>query len=265
MPKATVNGVELHYEDEGDGPALLLISGLGGNRLAWATVVPQFRDRYRCITFDNRGVGESEVPAGPYTIDQMADDAAALIDHLGLDTVSAVGWSMGGSILQSLLIRHGSKLNRAVLLSTLPSYTDIQSGWLDALLALSEAEVDPLARGIVGMPWAFTPQILANHSRAFEFAQLAQQNPYPTSFEGYAAQAAAIRVYDSRPELPNVATPTLVLVGAEDILSPVHQAAEIAALIPEAKLVVLPRGGHAMVLEYQPDTLREISAFLEAG
>jgi pimeloyl-ACP methyl ester carboxylesterase len=147
----------------------------------------------------------------------------------------------------------------------LPSYTDIQSGWLDALLALSEAEVDPLARGIVGMPWAFTPQILANHSRAFEFAQLAQQNPYPTSFEGYAAQAAAIRVYDSRPELPNVATPTLVLVGAEDILSPVHQAAEIAALIPEAKLVVLPRGGHAMVLEYQPDTLREISAFLEAG
>lgn len=264
MPKATVNGVELHYEDEGDGPPLLLISGLGANRLSWATVVPELCDRYRCITFDNRGVGESEVTTGPYTIDQMGDDAAALIDHLGLDAVSAVGWSMGGSILQSLLIRHGSKLNRTVLLSTLPSYTDVQSGWVDALLALREADVDPLAQGIVGMPWAFTPQVLANHSKTFEFAQLAQQNPYPTSPEGFAAQAAAIRVYDSRPQLPTVATPTLVLVGAEDILTPVEQSAEIAALIPGAKLVVLPRGGHAMVLEYQPDTLREISAFLAA-
>ena len=262
MSDVTVNGIRLAYEEEGTGPPLLLISGLGANRLSWATVVPLLKDAFRCITFDNRGTGQSDVPPGPYAIDQMADDAAALIDALGIAPVAAVGWSMGGSILQSLLINHRERVRRAVLLSTLPAYTDLQHGWLDAGLALRRAGVDPLAQGIAGMPWGFTPRILADHTRAFKAAQLGAQNPYPTSYEGFAAQGQAIRVYDSRPRLPTVATPTLVLVGAEDVLTPVHQSVEIAALIPGARLTVLPRGGHAMVIEYPDDTVTAIRGFL---
>lgn len=262
MPRLNANGVTLHYEETGSGPPLLLISGLGANRLSWVPVLPLLSDAFRCITFDNRGTGESEVPPGPYTIDQMAGDAAALIDALGVAPVAAVGWSMGGSILQSLLINHGAKLRRAVLLSTLPAYTDIQHGWLDALLALRRANVDPLALGIVGMPWGFSPRILSDHSAAFAAAQLATRNPYPTSLEGYEAQAQAIRVYDSRERLPEVSTPTMVLVGAEDVLTPVHQSVEIASLIPGARLTVLPRGGHAMAIEYVDDTVRAIRGFL---
>src|SRR5436190_1133234 len=116
----TVNGIRLAYEEAGNGPPLLLISGLGANRLGWAPVVPLLAGHFRCITFDNRGTGQSDVPPGPYSIDQMADDAAAFIDALGVAPVAAVGWSMGGSILQSLLINHGRLVRRAVLLSTLP-------------------------------------------------------------------------------------------------------------------------------------------------
>ena len=262
MPRLTVNGVGLHYEEAGHGPPLLLISGLGANRLSWAPVLPLLSDAFRCITFDNRGTGESDVPPGPYTIDQMGDDTAALIDALGIAPVAAVGWSMGGSVLQSVLINHGDKVRRAVLLSTLPSYTDIQHGWLDALLTLRRANVDPLALGIVGMPWGFTPRLLADHARAFKAAQLAAQNPYPTRLEGFEAQAHAVRTYDSRPRLPEVTTPTLLLVGAEDVLTPVHQSVEIAELIPAARLTVLPRGGHAMVIEYPDDTVSAIRTFL---
>ncbi|MPZ99949.1 MAG: alpha/beta fold hydrolase [Dehalococcoidia bacterium] len=270
MPHAELNGTRIYYEDEGDGFPLLLISGLGANRLSWTMVKPPLLDRFRCITFDNRGTGRSEVPPGPYTIDQMADDASALLDHLGLHSVDCVGWSLGGSVLQSLLINHGDRINRAVLLSALPAYTDIQHRWLDALTFMRRNGLDDEALGVIGMPWAMTPRVMTDHVRRYEMVQLMRTaNPEPTSFEGFYGQAEAIRAYDSRRKLPDVTRPVLVLVGAEDILTPVSQSVEIASLIPGATLVVLPRGGHGMVVEYPEDTITQIRAFLsqpqEAG
>ena len=84
MPTATIDGVKLHYDIEGEGPPLLLISGLGGNSGVWATVKPLLAPHFKIITFDNRGTGRSDTPPGPYTIDQMADDTAGLIRHLDL-------------------------------------------------------------------------------------------------------------------------------------------------------------------------------------
>jgi 3-oxoadipate enol-lactonase len=265
MATATVNGVRLYYEVEGDGPPLLLVSGLGASSLAWATAVPRLAADHTVVTFDNRGTGRSEVPAGPYAIDDMADDAAALLDHLGLGPVAAVGWSLGGSVLQSMLIRHDRLLSRAVLLNAFPSYTPVQDAWLDAGLAMRRAGVDPVAIGIVGMPWGFTARLLSDHLTAAAQAELARKDPHPTTLAGFEAQAAGLRVYDSRPHLPSARTPTLVLAGAEDVLTPVSQSVEIAELMPGATLQVLPRGGHAMVLEYPDDTLGAITAYLGRG
>lgn len=262
MARLTANGVTLCYEQVGSGPPLLLISGLGANRLSWAPVLPLVCDAFRCTTFDNRGVGESDVPPGPYTIAQMADDAAMLIEALGVAPVLAVGWSMGGSILQSLLIRYGHLIRRAVLLSTLPCYTAVQHGWLNAQLSLRRSGLAPLTIGIAGMPWSFTARLLSDHRRALAAAQLRAQNPYPTSVAGFEAQAQAVRTYDSRSQLPTVTTPTLVLVGAEDVLTPMSQVIEMAKLIPASRLTVLPRGGHAMVIEYPEDTVSAIRSSL---
>ena len=264
MPKAEVNGITLHYETEGDGPPLLLIMGLGGNRLGMAPVVPALSDAYRCITFDNRGTGESDVPLGPYTIDEMADDAAGLIEHLDLGPVCAVGWSLGGCVLQSLLIRHGDKLDAAVLLSTLPTYTDVQQSWLDGMLALRAAGADPLILNTALLPWAFTPHALHDHAKTREMLELMGSDPMPTSNAGYAAQAQAIRTYDARPDLHNVATPTMILVGAEDVLTPPSQSIEMQERIPGSKLVVLPRGSHGMLLEYMDVVVAEMRGFLGA-
>ncbi|HEY2104725.1 MAG TPA: alpha/beta fold hydrolase [Candidatus Binataceae bacterium] len=262
MATAHVNGIQIHYQVEGAGPPLLLISGLGQNSSSWAAILPMLRDTFSCITFDNRGTGRSEVAPGPYTIDQMADDTAALIEHLQTGPVAAVGWSLGGSVLQSMLIRHRDRLKCAVLLSAFPSYTELQHRWLDCRIALQRSGIDPLAQALFGTAWVFTPRWLSNHAAAVATAKLGLKDPHPTSIEGFEAQAHGLRRYDSRPDLHTVTTPTLVVVGAEDILTPVEQSAEIARLIPGAKLQVLPRGGHGMALEYTSDTVRALLAFL---
>jgi pimeloyl-ACP methyl ester carboxylesterase len=264
MPTATIDGVNLHYDIEGEGPPLLLIAGLGANSSSWATIKPLLRDRFTCITFDNRGVGRSDVPPGPYTIDQMADDTAGLIRHLGHKQVMAVGWSLGGSVLQGLLIRNGDLVSKAVLLSAFPSYTELQHGWLDCLLCLRQSDVSAEAQAMFGMAWGFTGKMLVDHAALAAGARLGAAAPYPTSFEGFAAQAHGLRRYDSRPMLPTVKTPTLVLVGAEDVLTPVSQSIEMAELIPNARLQVLPRGSHGMAVEYTPETVTAIRAFLAA-
>jgi pimeloyl-ACP methyl ester carboxylesterase len=263
MPKADVNGIEMYYQVEGSGPPLLFIMGLGGHRMGMAPAVPFFTDKWSVITFDNRGTGESSVPEGPYTIDQMGDDAAALIDHLDMGPVTAVGWSLGGCVLQSLLINHGDKLEKAVLLSTLPNYTKVQHPWLDGLIALREAGADARVLGAIGMPWGFTPKALFDHDMVAANLELAAQDPFPTTLTGFKGQGDAIRNYDSIPDLPKVTTPTLVLVGAEDVLTPPSQSVEMAAALPGAQLQILPRGGHGMLIEYLPETVAAIQAYID--
>lgn len=264
MPTAHVNGVELFYEIEGQGPPLLLIAGLGASSLSWVTIKPLLVDHYTCITFDNRGTGRSEVPPGPYTIDQMGADTAALIRHLDRGPVMAVGWSLGGSVLQSLLIHDGDLVRRAVLLSAFPSYTELQHAWLDCLLALRRSDVPAESQAMMGMAWGFTGRVLVDHAGLAATARLGAAAPYPTPLAGFEAQAHGLRRYDSRPDLPRVRTPTLVLVGAEDVLTPVSQSIEIAERIPGAHLVVLPRGSHGMAVEYTPETVAAIRAWLES-
>jgi 3-oxoadipate enol-lactonase len=152
-----------------------------------------------------------------------------------------------------------------VLLNAFPSYTAVQDGWLDAGLALRRAGVDPVAIGMHAMPWAFTPRLLSDHTVAAAQAELARKDPYPTTLAGFEGQAAGLRRYDSRPDLPSAHTPTLVLAGAEDVLTPVSQSVEIAELMPNARLQVLPRGGHGMLLEYLDDTLAAITAYVGNG
>lgn len=263
MPHIQLDAFELFYEVVGEGPPLLLLSGLGASRVGFAPVVPALARRYRVITCDNRGTGRSGVPPGPYSIEQMAADTVVLIEHLGLGPVAVIGWSLGGTILQSLLIDHPEFLTAAVLLSTLPCYSELQQCWLDSILALRRTGVDPLLAATAGAPWIFTPSTLSDHDRALRILKGRADDPEATSDDAFEAQAAAIRSFDRRAELATVTTPTLVLVGAEDVLTPPRQSVEIAQRIGHATLEVLPRGGHGMLLEYPNPTLGAINSFLE--
>ena len=141
---------------------------------------------------------------------------------------------------------------------------EFDDGWLDCILMLKRSAVPALAADMFKMAWGFTPRFLSDHEAVAASARAAGQDPTPVTAEGLEAQAHGLRRYDSRPDLPKVMTPTLVLVGAEDTLTPPAQSIEIAALIPDAKLQVLPRGGHGVVLEYTPDVVAAVTAFLGA-
>ena len=265
MATTDVRGVRVHYDARGSGAPLLLLSGLGQSSLVWDPVVGLLQDRFTCITMDNRGTGRSSIPPGPYRIDDMADDVAGLLEHLELGPVSVVGWSLGGSVLQSLLIRHAERVTRAVLLSAFPSYTDVQHAWLDAGLALRRSGLDPVTIATYGMAWGYTPRMLSDHESLAQQAARIREDPWPTSLAGFEAQAEGLRIYESQAGLPEVQVPTLVLTGAEDVLTPLSQAVEMAALLPRGRLHVLPRGGHGMVLEYPDDTVRAVIRFLTSN
>jgi 3-oxoadipate enol-lactonase len=264
MSRLRCGQIELAYEVSGQGPPLLLLSGLGLSSRVWSPILHAFEDQFRVLTVDNRGTGGSDAPPGPYAIEEMADDVASLLDQLEFGPGSAIGWSLGGSVLQSLLVRAPSHFHTAVLLSSLPSYTEVQHAWLDAQLVMRRQRLAPQTIATMGLPWSFTPRLLCDHARVASQVAALCADPNQTGLEAFEAQAAAIRAYDSRESLVAVKARTLVIVGAEDVLTPVEQAVELARCIPNSVLKVLPRGGHAMVLEYPDDTIDAIMGFLLA-
>lgn len=255
------DGYRIWFEEVGSGDPVLLLAGLGLDSSVWEQTVRSLSPSHRCILIDNRGVGRSTGTAGMYSIDSMADDCAAVLDSLEESAVSAVGWSMGGVILQSMLGRRPDLVSKAVLLSTMPRYTPVQHAWLDALLRLRALDLDPAVVAAFGTAWTHTARSLTDHDQVWATAVLSSARSADGSDDAFASQAAGLRIYDSRPHLPNVGAGVLILVGAEDILTPPSQSIAIADLIPGAHLRILPRGGHAMILEYPGDTVAAITEF----
>lgn len=247
MPFVEINGIKRYYQETGSGDPLLLINGLGGTSISWEPFLPALAPRFRVITSDNRGVGRSDAPPGPYTTRQMADDAAALLGHLGVECAHVVATSMGGMIAQELALGHPKLIDRLVLNATYARpRSSIIDPWISFVVQMKE-RVDEKANQIGWLPWLYTPAFLADPERVETV--LAWRDPYPAPAHGIAAQAEAARRHDALERLPGIIAPTLVLVGPEDVVTPVYYSRELAAAIPKARLQVLERGGHSALWE----------------
>lgn len=262
MPLAQINGIELCYEEHGSGEALLLINGLGGTSLDWEPLLPAFTGQFRVIAPDNRGCGRSDAPPGPYTMRQMADDAAGLLTYLGVRRAHVLGASMGGMIAQELVLNHASLVDRLVLFGTCACPRSEIAGPLLTFFEQMAERLDPASATLGWLPWLYTPAFVADANNVE--AVLAWQNPYPQTLHGFVAQVDAVRSHDTLDRLGGIDTPTLVLVGAEDILTPVYYARELADRIPRAELRVLERGGHSALWEDQAGSCEAILSFLSA-
>lgn len=277
MSTARIGDIDVYYEEQGRGEPLLLIMGLAADSQAWAFQLPAFAERFRTIAFDNRGVGRSSKPAGPYSIHQMADEAAALLDHLGIESAHVVGVSMGGMIAQELALRHPEKVRRLVLACTYPEPdADIEAhrtfsvGRLGGKVsAAGQIEIDLSAVD----PFAFLQQMLPTvFNQEFierELPKLMQvfagALQYGFSMEAILGQVAAVMGHKATDRLHQIAAPTLVITGDADRLIPPANSDILAREIPNARLVKVPGGSHGFNFE-TPDVFnREVLGFLTAA
>lgn len=249
MPTATVNGVDINYELEGDGAeTIVLINGLADDLTTWFAQVPDFLAKsYRVLRFDNRGIGKSGRPPGPYTTAMMAKDAKALVDHLKISGFHLVGVSMGGMISQEYALAYESDLKSLTLCCTYaapgPFCSRMFKLWQDMAPVMG---VPAVMRDVT--LWAFTQDFFLNQEatlKEFEEAMAALDQPV----EAYLAQLNSIQVHDTRSRLQSIKVPTLVLAGAEDILIPMNLSKELHSLVPGAEFATA-KGGHAFLWEF---------------
>jgi 3-oxoadipate enol-lactonase len=264
MPVARANGIDFYFEVAGSGPPLILLNGEGGNTLDWASLLPALTNRFQVITFDARGAGRSSAPPGPYTTRQLADDAAAVLDRVGIARAHVVGLSLGGMIAQELALARPDRVDRLVLVAThaRPARPDLWDAWTTFFVQAQERGLDRAGTVLWFMAWMFTPAFMARHEQVQEAVAMWQDDPLLAPAHGRAAQGAAARDHDTLERLPMIAAPTLVVVGDQDILTPAAAARELAEGIPAAGLHVLVGGAHLALMECAEAFTDALMAFL---
>jgi 3-oxoadipate enol-lactonase len=263
MPFANLPDVTLHYALEGDGEeTVVLVNGLGDDLDTWSLQLPELLAAgYRVLRYDNRGVGQSGKPMGPYTSRLMADDAKHLVDSLGITDFHLVGVSMGGMIAQEYAISYGADLRSVTFGCTYaapgPFCSRMFAMWEDLAPVMG---VSFVMRDVT--LWAFTTSFFAdNPAEAAEFERAMRYVDQPVP--AYLAQLAAIQTHDTRAELPALQVPTLVLAGEEDILIPVSLSRELQQLVPGSTWATTP-GGHACLWEHPREFNRALIDFLDS-
>ena len=274
MSTAKVGSIELYYEEHGSGDPLLLIMGLAADSRAWLFQVPDFARRYRTISFDNRGVGRSSKPPGPYTMHQMADDAAGLLDVLGIAHAHVVGVSMGGMIAQELALRHPGRVRGLVLGCTFPepdSAVEQQrqfsvSQFGGRITATGEMQIDLQALDPLQFFQHLLPRVFNQSFIDTELPKLIElfsgALEYGFSLEAILGQVQAVMGHRTTERLHQIIAPTLVISGDADLLVPPANSDVLARHIPGARLVKVPGGSHGFNFE-TPDLFnRHVLDFL---
>ena len=249
MPRVRVGDIEMFYVEAGAGEPLVLVMGFGGDHTAWAFQTPALSERYRVITFDNRGVGQSDQPDAAYSTAQMAADTVGLMDVLGITRAHVLGASMGGMIAQEIALGYPERVRSLQLHCTYAR----PDAYTRELLATWRIERETLPREVfvrASFFWLFARDTYETR-RPFVDAVLATAlaNPYPQSLTGWLRQAEACITHDALDRLGAIRCPTLVSVADEDMLVPPRFSDEIAARIPRATLRRIPGAGHVYFWE----------------
>ncbi len=262
MPTVHANGIDIYYSQRGEGPDLVLVMGLGAHSGAWALNAPELAKQFRVTTFDNRGAGRTSAPDEPYSIRQMADDTAALLESIGIERAHVVGASMGGMIAQELAINYPDRIDRLVLACSRARTSEMRKRVAVAQRALHEAGVPRESIIAIQQPWGSTATLLQDPDKPAAAITLALKDPHPIAKHAYLRQLDATMAHDTLDRLDQIRAETLVLVGAEDILTPPYESEELAAHIPNATLRILPRGGHGFTGEYPAEFNAAVAGFL---
>jgi pimeloyl-ACP methyl ester carboxylesterase len=251
-------GTKIYWDEQGQGQPVLLIMGLGYTSALWHRTRPALSQHFRTIAFDNRGVGLSGVPPGPYSIATMASDAAAVLDAAGVARAHVFGVSMGGMIAQEFALQYPARTRSLILGCTAaggPSAVRAESKVADVLMA--RGMTPEQAREAI-LPYIYdaaTPQEKIDED-------IRVRQPWLPTPAGYMAQLLAILAWESYSRIAQIAAPTLVIHGESDDLVPPGNGELIAGRIPGAKLALLKHASHLFLTDQTEAAHKEILEFL---
>jgi 3-oxoadipate enol-lactonase len=250
------------WERMGVGEPLLLIHGLGYARWGWEPVLPGLAERFEVILFDNRGVGESDAPPGPYTVAEMAADAARVLDEAGVERPHVVGTSLGGMVAQELALARPERVRRLVLACTTPGGPNAYPMPQTTVALMAEAAtMEPAVALRRFVENALAPETVERHpelvDRIMTHRLATAQDP-----AAWAAQAAAGATFDALDRLGGLAAPTLVQHGTEDVVVDPRNGDLLVELVPDARLERFPDTGHLYFWERPERFVESVTAFL---
>ena len=263
MAMTNVGDLSMEYYIEGQGPPLFIIMGLGGQSSSWGEPLLQGLQRhFSTIRFSNRGTGGTDKPAGGYTIRQMAEDAAGLMEAIGQEQAHAFGISMGGMIAQELALNHPERVQGLGLGCTtcgpahsvpVPAQTLAQFGQIMQL---------PMEERIERF-WEITVTPEFKKERGDFLKRILQLGmATPTPIETFGLQFAAIQAMDTYDRLPQITSPTLIIHGDRDILVPVENAEILHERIPGSRVRIVQGTGHCFFWENPDEVVEELVQFL---
>ena len=269
MPKATSNGIELYYEIHGEGQPLVLISGLGYSSWQWHKMVLFLAEHFQVITFDNRGVGQSDKPEGPYSAQLLAADTVGLLDVLGIEKAIIAGHSMGGFIAQAIALDYSGRAEKLILCSTNfggPNHVPVTP---EAMKVLTDVTSDALTRFKNGLVVSTAPGWAEKNPQMIEeWVKWRVANPIePVHYQAQLAIGLALMPEAAAFEnkLPNISVPTLILFGAHDKVVPMANADLLAKQISGSQKRILPDAGHFFPIEVPEEGSRMIIDFAKGG
>ena len=249
--------MKIAWEERGSGPALLLVQGLGYARWSWEPILPGFAARFRVLCFDNRGIGDSDKPPGPYTAQEMAADALQVLDEAGVERAHVLGASLGGMIAQEVAVTAPERVDKLVLCCTTPGGA--------ATVPMPEATVRLFAEAPSLAPDVALRRFVVNALGESPPAALVEELhrrrlEHPPDPAGWQAQAAAGTTYPG--PAGEIAAPTLIVTGTADNVVDPANADVLAGRISGSRVVRLEGAGHLFFWERPGEVVRIVTEFL---
>jgi 3-oxoadipate enol-lactonase len=251
--------VSIAYETLGEGPSLLLMQGLGYARRGWGPAIERLAESFRVTFYDNRGIGESDKPAGPYTATDLAEDAVAVLEAVGDERAHVVGASLGGMVAQQLALARPARVDRLVLACTTPGGAGshvMPARTLELMAQAPKLDPDVALRRFVENGLGDPRPDLVERVLAYRRANL----PDP---DGWKAQAAAGASFDVLDRVAGIQAPTLVVTGTKDAVVDPRNSDLLAARIPGARLEHLQGVGHLLFWEQPQRFVELVRGFLQ--
>jgi 3-oxoadipate enol-lactonase len=257
--KASTNGIDIHYTIEGQGPWVVMSHSLACDLSMWDEQVALLKNRYRILRFDTRGHGASDAPEGAYAMDMFAEDLCGLLDSLSVENPHFIGLSMGGMIGMTFALKYPQRLRSLVLCDTSSRMPpEARAVWEARIKVAAEQGMEPLVEPTL-QRWFTEPFYQSNRPLMKRVGQMIR-NTRPSGYIGCCKAIPEINVTD---QLASITRPVQVVVGEQDIGTPVSMARAIQDAIPGSELIVIPSASHLSNLEQPAAFNRAVAGFLD--